>query len=153
MENQRFRTTRFLTAWRSERRLHASVKRLLLSDCEFNGKSGGSPQLVPTSFRGAGRRKGDRLDLGEVELAGGVVDIEPDDIAVCVEIDDKAFDNLPRLDAWGAFELDIKTVRLGIIVQFHRASLLKLRSKSNPGTASRISRPFCGRSIRATEVY
>src|SRR5260370_17477690 len=37
MENRRSRTTRFLTAWRSERRLHASIKRLLLSACEFHG--------------------------------------------------------------------------------------------------------------------
>jgi len=66
------------------------------------------------SLRRAGRRKGNRLDLGKVELAGGAVDVEPDDIALCVQIDDEAFDDLPRLDAWGAFQFDVKAVRLRI---------------------------------------
>src|ERR1700674_4429549 len=93
-------------------------------------------QSYSTSFRCAGRWKRNRLYLGQVELAGGVIDIEPDDIALCVEIDDEAFDNLPRLDTWGALELDIETVRLGIVVQFHRSSSLKLRSKNALGIVS-----------------
>jgi hypothetical protein len=66
------------------------------------------------SFRRAGGRQGNRLDPGQVELAGSVVDVEPDDIALGVEIDDEAFDNLPRLDPWCALQLDIKTVCLRI---------------------------------------
>jgi hypothetical protein len=46
--------------------------------------------------RGYGRQR-DRLDLGEVELARRVVDIEADDLAVCIEIDNKTLDDFPRL--------------------------------------------------------
>src|SRR5207249_2240946 len=72
-------------------------------------------QVSALSFRRAGRRQGDRLDLGEVELAGGVVDIEADDIALCVEIDDEPFNDFPCLDARAALQLDVETVRLRII--------------------------------------
>ena len=77
-------------------------------------------------------------------------------LAMWKEIDDKTFDNLPRLDAWGALELDIKTVRLGIIVQFHRASSLKLRSKNalwivSP-SASVTTRRNRGRSSPGTTI-
>ncbi len=53
------------------------------------------------SFRGAGGRKGNRFDLGEVKLAGGMVDVEADDITVGVEIHHETRDDLrgPRRPA------------------------------------------------------
>jgi hypothetical protein len=45
------------------------------------------------SLRRARRRKGNRLDFGQVELAGGMVDIEPDNFAVGVEVDDETCDD------------------------------------------------------------
>jgi hypothetical protein len=42
---------------------------------------------VHHSVRRADRRQRNRLDAGEVELAGRMIDIEPDNVAVGVKID------------------------------------------------------------------
>ena len=54
-----------------------------------------------------------------------MIDLEADDIAVGVEIDDHAFDNLACLGARRVCQLDLQAVRLGITVQLHRSSLRK----------------------------
>jgi hypothetical protein len=74
---------------------------------------------VYPSLRRAHRRQRNRLDAGKVELARGMVDIEPDHVAIGVKIDIEPFDNLPRLRAGRAFELDIEAVRVRIIMQLH----------------------------------
>src|SRR5262249_25633311 len=82
------------------------------------------------SLRCARRRKGDRLDFGQVELARGMIDVEPDDVAVGVEIDDESRDNLARFGARHVLQLDIKAIRLRVIMQLHRSSSRKVRSKA-----------------------
>src|SRR5436190_16201535 len=42
---------------------------------------------LPKSLRGAGRRKGNRFDFGQVELARGVINVEADHIPVRIKID------------------------------------------------------------------
>src|SRR3984893_13851853 len=96
-------------------------------------ESRGWPKVRPCrrqsveSFRRGCRWKGNRLDLGQVELAGGMVDIKPDDIAVGVEVDNETFNDLSCLNAGGALELDIKTIGLRIVVHsllLHHANSL-----------------------------
>jgi len=58
-----------------------------------------------------------------------MVDIKADDIAICVEIDYQALNNLSRFDSGGAAQLNIETVRFWIIVQLHVCSSRKFRSK------------------------
>src|SRR4051794_16800098 len=82
------------------------------------------------SHRRARRRKRNRLDPGKVELARRMIDIEADHVAVGVEINVETFDNLPRLRARRALQLDIEAVRLRIIMQLHGSSSRKLRSKN-----------------------
>src|SRR5262245_56078651 len=82
------------------------------------------------SLRGARRRKGDRLDFGQIELAGGMVDVESDHFAVGIEVDHETCDDLSGLGARRALEFDIKAVRFRIVVQLHRSSSRKLRSSS-----------------------
>src|SRR5262249_33533729 len=88
------------------------------------------------SLRRARRRKGNRLDLGQVELAGGMTDVEPNDFAVGIEVDDETRDDLSGLRARRALEFDIKAVRLRIVVQLHRSCSRKLRSKNALWTVS-----------------
>src|SRR5215813_8780956 len=94
----------------------------------FAGTSGPGRPLA--SLRGARRRKGDRLDFGEVELAGGMVDVESDHFAIGIEVDDETCDDLSGLGARRALEFDIKAVRFRIVVQLHRSSSRKFRSSS-----------------------
>src|ERR1700751_3328955 len=94
----------------------------------FAGTSGLGRPLA--SLRRAGRRKGDRLDFGQVELAGGMIDVEPDNFAVGIEVDHETCDDLSSLGARRAFEFDIKAVRFRIVMQLHRSSSRKLRSSS-----------------------
>src|SRR5262245_29187252 len=82
------------------------------------------------SLRGARRRKGDGLDFGQDELAGGMVDVESDHFAVGIEVNDETCDDLSGLGARRALEFDIKAVRFRIVVQLHRSSSRKLRSKN-----------------------
>src|SRR5882757_6517639 len=44
------------------------------------------------------RRQPDGFDLGEVNLLRGMIDVEPNDIAVAIEIDEGAFDNPSDFD-------------------------------------------------------
>jgi hypothetical protein len=71
------------------------------------GVTGGA--ATPSRSLGGGlRRQRDGFDLGEVELARGIVDVEADDVPLGVEVDDKAFDDLTRLRARRALQLDIE---------------------------------------------
>src|SRR4051794_12646306 len=88
------------------------------------------------SLRRAHRRQRNRLDAGKLELARGMIDIEPDHVAIGIEIDIEPFDNLPRLRARRALQLDIEAVRLRIIMQLHGPSSRKLRSKNALWTVS-----------------
>ena len=68
----------------------------------------------------ARRRQRDRLDLGQIELAGSAIDVEADDVAVGVKIDDQPLDNLSGLGAGRVGQFDVEAVGLGIVVQLHR---------------------------------
>src|SRR5215471_14159859 len=100
----------------------------------FAGTNGPGRPLA--SLRGARRRKGDRLDLGQVELAGGMIDIESDNFTVGIEVDHETCDDLSGLGARCALEFDIKAVRFRIVVQLHHSSSRKLRSKNALWTVS-----------------
>src|SRR5262249_44471309 len=76
---------------------------------------------------GAGSLRCARRRQRQVELARGGTDAEPNLVAVGVEIHDEPRDNLPRFGPWGVLQLDIKTVRLRIVVQVHRSSSRKFR--------------------------
>ena len=52
----------------------------------------------------------DRFDLGKIEVLGGVVDVEADDEALGIEVDDEARGYFSRLDAGSAAELDVEAV-------------------------------------------
>src|SRR5262245_14294003 len=65
-----------------------------------------------------------------------MIDIEPDNFAVGIEVDDETRDDLSGLRARRALEFDIKTVRFRIVVQLHRSSSRKLRSKNALWTVS-----------------
>jgi hypothetical protein len=78
------------------------------------------------SLRRAHRRQRNGLDPGKIELAGRMIDIEPDHVAIGVEIDIETFDNLPRLRAGCALQLDIEAVRLRIIMQLHDERISKV---------------------------
>src|SRR4051812_19809842 len=65
-----------------------------------------------------------------------MVDVEADDVAVVVEIDDEPFDDLSRLHARHVLELDVEAVRLRIVMQLHRSSSRKFRSKNALWTVS-----------------
>jgi hypothetical protein len=56
-----------------------------------------------------------------------VIDVEPYDIAIGVEVDDQTLDDLSLLRSWTAFEFDIETVGVGIN---SGASLLLLLAKA-----------------------
>jgi len=81
------------------------------------------------SLRRLNRRQRDRLDLGEVELPGGVLNVKTDNIAVGVEVHDEAVDNLARFGARRGLQLDVEAVRLRIVMQLHG---LKLTSATSP---------------------
>ena len=51
-----------------------------------------------------------------------MIDVEADNIAIGIEIDDEARDDLPRLCSWRALELDTETVGLRIIMQLSSSS-------------------------------
>src|SRR5215475_7255036 len=65
-----------------------------------------------------------------------MVDVESDHFAVGIEVDDETCDDLSGLGARRALELDIEAVRFRIVVQLHRSSSRKLRSKNALWTVS-----------------
>src|SRR2546423_4350527 len=71
-----------------------------------------APSLRPpeSSFRRVGRWQDDRLDRPQIELARGAVDVETDDVAVRIEVDQQTLDDLARLDVGRGFQLDVKAV-------------------------------------------
>ena len=62
----------------------------------------------PPSLRRADRRQCDRLDLGQIELARGVIDIDADNVAGGVEIGAQTFRDFPRLRAGRVGELIVR---------------------------------------------
>src|ERR1700684_3256023 len=122
-------------------------------DCALYRGKGFYPS---SSLRSAGRRQRYGLDLGQIELAGGVVDIEADNAAIGVKVHDQAVDNLARLRARRAGELDVEAIRLRVIMQLHRSASRKLRSKNalwrvspSSSVTTRVDLPipqFCPRS-------
>src|SRR5262245_212731 len=65
-----------------------------------------------------------------------MVDVESDNFAVGIEVDHETCDDLSGLGARRALEFDIKAVRFRIVVQLHRSSSRKLRSKNALWTVS-----------------
>lgn len=55
-----------------------------------------------------------------------MIDVEADDVAVGVNIDNQPLDNFSGLGPRRAGELDINTVRLRIVMQLHRSFLAKI---------------------------
>jgi hypothetical protein len=86
----------------------------------------------------AHRRQRNRLDAGEIELARPMIDIEPDHVAIGVEIDYQALDNLTRLSGGTTLQFDAKTVLLGRAAK--SLLLTELRSKNELWTVC----PFSG---------
>src|SRR3954454_19736347 len=76
------------------------------------------------------QREGNGLQSRQIELTRRMVDIQAHDRARLVEVDVNPWRDLARFTAWGRLELDVETVRLGVVVQLHSASLLKFRSKN-----------------------
>jgi hypothetical protein len=59
-----------------------------------------TPRILQSrSLRRRSRRRGDRLHDREVELAGGMVDVEAADVAGRVKVDEEAVRDLARLGA------------------------------------------------------
>src|SRR5882757_7209524 len=75
-----------------------------------------------------------------------MIDVEPDHGAIGVEIDIEPFDNLPRLRARYALQLDIEAVRLRIIMQLHGSSSRKLRLRNALWIVVQLQLPFDARS-------
>src|SRR5439155_11084144 len=75
-----------------------------------------SSAMAFDSLRRLNRRQRDRLDFGEVELAGGVVDVKADNITVGVEIHDEAVDDLTRFGARHGLQLDVEVNGLRIVM-------------------------------------
>lgn len=63
--------------------------------------------------------EGDGFQRLEVEFLGGVVDVNADDVAFRVEIDDQAFGHLARIGAGPRVEVDVKLIGFPVIVQLH----------------------------------
>src|SRR3954471_7002007 len=92
--------------------------------------------VAAMSLRRGRRRKRDGLDLRQVKLVRRVLDIEADHVAIGVEIDDQTLDDLARLGARRAVQLDIEAVRFRIIAKLHGCSSRKSRSKKALWTVS-----------------
>ena len=58
-----------------------------------------------------------------------MIDIKSDDIAIGIQIDVEAFDDLAGLRSRCAVQFDVEAVGFWVIVQLRGASLRKLRSK------------------------
>ncbi len=54
-----------------------------------------------------------------------MIDIEADDVAVGIKVDDQAFHNLTRFRPGSSRELDVEAVGLRIIMQLHRKNALR----------------------------
>jgi hypothetical protein len=60
-----------------------------------------------------------------------VIDIEADDIAICIKIDNQALDNLACFRSRRVDQLDIEAVGFRVVVQLRGTSSRKLRSSSS----------------------
>src|SRR6185295_3917386 len=92
--------------------------------------------VAAMSLRRARRRKRDGFHLRQVKLARSVLDVEPDHVAIGVEIDDQTLDDLAHLGPRRAVQLDIEAVRFRIIAKLHGCSSRKSRSKKALWTVS-----------------
>jgi hypothetical protein len=54
-----------------------------------------------------------------------MIDIEADDVAVGIKVDDQAFDSLTRFRPGSSRELDVEAIGLRIIMQLHRKNALR----------------------------
>src|SRR5207245_11669099 len=63
----------------------------------------------------------------QIELAAGVIDVDPDQVAFAVVIQNNAFRNLLALNARSVREIDVKRIGIWKIIQFHGRNL---RSKN-----------------------
>src|SRR5438128_10427170 len=73
---------------------------------------GGSRRSAPCgrgkSLRCINRGQGNCLDLGEVELAGSMVDIETGDVTSSIEVHHESLDDFARLGARRCAQLNIE---------------------------------------------
>lgn len=81
----------------------------------------------PACKRGTSDAEGKRFgfESGEVENFRGVLDIDADDLALFVEVDDHAFLNLARIDARARVQVDVERVGFTIVVELHVDPIMK----------------------------
>lgn len=77
-------------------------------------------QRSPLGQVEAGRRERLGFESGKIEELRGVLDIDADDSAFVIEINDHAFLNFTRIHAWSRVQIDVKRIRLATVVQLHR---------------------------------
>jgi len=70
-----------------------------------------------------GKRFG--FESGEVENFRGVLDIDPDDLSLFIEIDDHAVLNFARIDARPRVQIDVERVGFAIVVELHVDPIMK----------------------------
>src|SRR6476661_6833149 len=66
-------------------------------------------------------------ELAQIQLAAGMVDVDSDQVALAVVIQNNAFRNLLALDAWPVRKIDVERICVWKIIQFHGRNL---RSKN-----------------------
>ncbi len=62
-------------------------------------------------------------ELAQIQLAAGMVDVDSDQVALAVVIQNNAFRNLLALDARPVREIDVKRIGVWKIIQFHGRNL------------------------------
>jgi hypothetical protein len=86
------------------------------------------------------QRQCHRFERGQVEPLGSKVNVEADDLAPLVEVDDDAVGYLARLGARGRLELDIEAVRLRVINEASLRLVLEVhRGRSSESVTRRAS--------------
>src|SRR5579862_8127621 len=77
-----------------------------------------------TSRSGA-QRKRFGFESSEVENFRGVLNVDADDLAFFIEVDDHAVLNLARIDARARVQVDVERIGFAIVVELHVDSIMK----------------------------
>ena len=64
-----------------------------------------------------------RNQFAQIELATGVIDVDSDQVALAVVIQNNAFRNFAALDTRSLREIDLKRIRIWEVIQFHGRNL------------------------------
>lgn len=75
-------------------------------------------RLSSSSSRGVdGQRK--NIDRLQVQLLGGSIDVDSDNVAVTIDINDDSIGNLSGFDTWLLTKVDIKRIGFWVVMKFH----------------------------------